>query len=190
MEKMGKEIDRLSNELTALRWRFWEEYTLFTWQWWSYVAACVLFVVLAVWLLRRKELVPAIAYYGIAYLLNRNLDDWATMMDWYDYRMQLEPTIPTNEVANIFAVPISLMLLYHRLPTWKSYGIGLLAFAAAVAYGALPMMKLANIYALKEWNSHWSFLSLLVIGTIAKAAVDAFRRLEGRTGMRDRIGSR
>lgn len=48
------------------------------------------------------------------YIINKNLDDAATAMDWYDYRIQLEPIIPTMLPANLFIVPIGLSILYHQ----------------------------------------------------------------------------
>ncbi|HZG56217.1 hypothetical protein [Paenibacillus sp.] len=186
MEKMGKEIDKLSNELTALRWEFWEKHTLFTWQWWCFLAVCVLFAALAVVLLRRRGLVSAVAYYGAIYVLNKNLDDWATAMDWYDYRMQLEPIIPTMLPANLFAVPIALTILYQRLPRWRGYLAGLAAFSAIVSYAVLPLAEWAGIYLTKEWNAHFSMLSLLAMGAIAKGAVDGLKRLEAGDAPKDR----
>ncbi|MCI3927049.1 hypothetical protein MO973_43445 [Paenibacillus sp. TRM 82003] len=178
MEEKGKEIDKLSNALTALRGELWREHTLFTWQWWLLVGICVAFVAAGIFLLRKKGLLRAFAYYGVLYVLNRNLDDLATALDWYDYRMQLEPVIPTLLPANLFGVPIPLMILYQRLPTWKQFSIGLAVFAGFVSFVALPLMEWTGIYLLKEWNAFWSFLSLFVMGAAAKLIVDALWRFD------------
>jgi hypothetical protein len=107
-------------------------------------------------------------------------------MDWYDYRMQLEPIIPTMLPANLFAVPISMTILYQRFPGWKRFGLVLAGFAAFLSYAALPLMELAGIYLRKDWNAHFSFLSLLLMGVLAKGIVDGLRRLEKKAGADDK----
>ncbi|CAM4487553.1 hypothetical protein [Paenibacillus tarimensis] len=180
MKEMGKEIDRLSNELTRQRWEFWHMYTLFSWQWWSLVALCLLCVVALVLLLKRDKLVQAAAYYGVIYLINKNVDDWATAMDWYDYRMQLEPIIPTMLPANLFAIPTILTLLYYRLPGWKGFALALAAASAVISYIMLPFMEWAQIYVTGKWNAHSSFISLFIMGSLAKWVVDMLQKLQDR----------
>lgn len=157
---------------------------MFTWQWWLLVALCLLGTLAFVVLIDRRFLVMTVAYLGLIYLLNKNLDDWATAMDWYDYRMQLEPIIPTMLPANLFMVPIFMSLLYSRLRRWTSYLIGLCLFAAAVSYAALPLMKLAGIYLEKAWNPHLSLLTLILMGVLSKWIVDKLSKVQQRAKAR------
>ncbi|WP_088104207.1 CBO0543 family protein [Halalkalibacter urbisdiaboli] len=177
MEKLGKEIDKISNQLTDLRWEIWTKHTLFTWQWWMLLGACFLMIILFFVLVKKEKLLPSIAFLGFIYILNKNLDDVATAMDWYDYRMQLEPIIPTMLPANLFIIPIGLSIIYHRFEEWKSFLIVSGFFSAFVSYLALPLMKIANIYLEKAWNAHWSFISLVVMSIISKLVVDRVKSL-------------
>ncbi|MDW8800359.1 hypothetical protein P8V03_04240 [Clostridium sp. A1-XYC3] len=172
MEKLGKEIDKVSNYLLQLRLEIWRKYTLFTWQWWTFVAICIIFLVLFFVMIDKKDYLKAIAYFGIVYILNKNLDDTATALDWYDYRMQLEPIIPTFLPANLFVIPVSLSIVYERCKSWGNFTIITALFAGFVSYGALPLAKVAGIYKTKLWNSHLSFISLFLIATIAKLLID------------------
>ena len=172
MEELGKKIDKVSNQLVDLRLQIWREYTLYSWQWWMLLGVCVGMTVLFFVLIRKGQLLPCIAYYGLIYVLNKNLDDAATAMDWYDYRMQLEPIIPTMLPANLFAIPMGLSILYGRYESWKSFAIALVVAAGFISYIALPLMKRVNIYLPKAWNAHWSFLSLVLMAAIAKLAID------------------
>ncbi|TYP71944.1 hypothetical protein BCM02_109223 [Paenibacillus methanolicus] len=180
MEELGKRIDQLSNKLTNMRWEIWTKYTLFTWQWWMLVLACAGMVVLFVVLVRRGNLLKSFAFLGMIYLFNKNLDDVATAMNWYDYRMQLEPIIPTMLPANLFIIPGALTILYERYSDWKSYSIAIGAFAVLVSYMALPLMKQVKIYTDNAWNGHWSLLSLVAMAAISKLVVDWFVRQQSR----------
>jgi uncharacterized membrane protein YagU involved in acid resistance len=123
-------------------------------------------------MIRKEALLPSIAYLGIIYIINKNLDDVATAMNWYDYRMQLEPVIPTMLPANLFIIPIGLTLIYDRYKRWKAFLIALVFVSVFISYIALPLMKFVNIYLEKDWNAHWSFISLVTIAIISKAAID------------------
>ncbi len=172
MEELGKKIDKLTNQVTDLRIELWTNYTLFTWQWWVLLVACIIMLVLFFLFIKKERLLSSIAYLGIIYILNKNLDDVATAMDWYDYRMQLEPIIPTMLPANLFIIPIGLTLLYDRFKKWKSYLIALALVSAFISYVALPMMKTVDIYLEKSWNANWSFISLVLIAVISKTVID------------------
>ncbi|MGI8387690.1 hypothetical protein [Robertmurraya sp. P23] len=172
MEELGKKIDKLSNQLTDLRIEIWVKHTVFTWQWWMLLVACIFMLVLFFIIVKNDKLLPSIAYLGIIYIMNKNLDDWATAMDWYDYRMQLEPIIPTMLPANLFIIPIGLTLIYNRYTKWKLFLVALGLVSAFISYIALPIMKIVNIYIENAWNAHWSFVSLLVMGVISKVIID------------------
>lgn len=178
MQEMGKKIDQLSNQLTELRIDMWKEHTLYTWQWWMLLILCVVVVIVFIWLLDRRKALEVFSFLGVIYILNKNLDDVATALDFYDYRIQLEPIIPTMLPANLFAIPVSMTLIFQRFTTWKSYLISLGLFAVVVSHVALPLMKKVDIYLEKTWNSHYSFLSLVVMGVIAKWFVDKLRRVQ------------
>ncbi|MGM0854287.1 MAG: CBO0543 family protein [Bacillota bacterium] len=175
MNELGKKIDKVSNQLTDLRWEIWTKHTLFTWQWWMLVAICILFLTLLFFLVKREKALSTIGYLGIIYILNKNLDDVATAMDWYDYRIQLEPIIPTMLPANLFIIPIGLSVLYQRYERWKSFLISISIFAGIVSYVALPFMKFVNIYIEKAWNANWSFFSLVLMSIISKAIIDRLK---------------
>jgi hypothetical protein len=178
MEELGKQIDQLSNKLTALRLEIWIKYTLFTWQWWMLVLSCIGIIILFIVLIRKENLLRAFAYLGLVYIFNKNLDDLATALDWYDYRMQLEPIIPTMLPANLFIIPGLLTILYERYVKWKQYLIAIGAFGGFVSYLVLPLMKAVKIYMEKTWNGHLSFLSLILMAVASKFIVDAAVRLQ------------
>jgi hypothetical protein len=178
VEVIGKKIDELSNQLLQLRLEIWTKHTLFTWQWWSFVAVCIISLVLFFVLINKKKYLQTLAFFGLVYIMNKNLDDVATALDWYDYRMQLEPIIPTFLPANLLVIPIGLSLIYQRYEKWTSFIIATLIFSALIAYAALPLAKIAEIYLIKSWSAHKSFASLLIIATIAKLIIDKAKRLD------------
>lgn len=172
MEELGKKIDKVSNHLTDLRLEIWTKYTLFSWQWWMLLGISVAMVVLFFILLKKEKLLQSIAYLGIIYILNKNLDDVATALDWYDYRIQLEPIIPTMLPANLFIIPMALTIIYQRYENWRSFFIALGIFSGFVSYISLPLMKMVDIYLEKAWNAHWSSISLVVMAVISKLVID------------------
>jgi hypothetical protein len=178
MEKLGKRIDDLSNQLVDLRLELWKQYSLFTWKWWMLLIICILSLIIFLVLIRRDKMLQSIAYFGLLYILNRNLDDVATAMDWYDYRIQLEPIIPTMLPANLFVIPISFTLLYQKFINWKSFLIALILFSGSVAYIALPFMKYLDIYLIKHWNAHLSFISLIIMASLSKLIIDKAKAIQ------------
>ncbi|AEI43989.1 hypothetical protein [Paenibacillus mucilaginosus] len=179
-KRWAKKIDKLSNQLTELRWDMWFQHTLFTWQWWMLVFACVISLGALLLLIDKKQSLRMAAYLGIIYILNKNLDDVATALDWYDYRMQLEPIIPTMLPVNLFFIPMGLTLVYQFFSSWKKFLIALGVFSAGVSYVSLPLMKLAGIYMEKHWNAHLSMLSLVVMAVLAKLLIDRLSLFQSR----------
>lgn len=172
MEELGTEIDRVSNYLTDLRWELWFKYTLFTWQWWSLVLMSIISAVLYFRFIRKDKILSSFVYFGIIFILNKYLDGLATVRDWYDYRVQIEPAIPTMIAANLFVIPMGLSFIYQRYEKWKPFLIALVICSAFVSYVALPLMEMAHIYLPKAWKYSYSFIALILMGVLAKAAVD------------------
>lgn len=180
MEELGKKIDEVSNYLTQLRLEIWRKYTLFTWQWWVFVAVCIAALILFFVFVSKEKYLQAIAYLGLIYILNKNLDDVATALDWYDYRMQLEPIIPTFLPANLFVIPITLSIFYQRYEKWVKFLIATAIFSVSTAYIFLPLAKSVGIYLEKHWNAHLSFISLLIMAVICKLIIDKAKELSKR----------
>ncbi|NWQ39447.1 hypothetical protein MLOOGBEN_01895 [Bacillus sp. EB106-08-02-XG196] len=55
MEELGKQIDKLSNQLTDLRMEIWTKHTLFTWQWWMLLIACIIMLVLFIVCIKKEK---------------------------------------------------------------------------------------------------------------------------------------
>ena len=130
--------------------------------------------------IRKDKLLQTISYFGIIYIINRNFDDLATVKDWYDYRIQLEPLIPTMLPANLFIIPISLTLIYQKYTNWKEFMIVLLLLSGFISFIALPMMRDFGFYLTKNWNAFYSVLSLLFMATLSKVVVDQLKKIQDR----------
>ncbi|MFB9760725.1 CBO0543 family protein [Ectobacillus funiculus] len=173
MNELGKKIDKISNQLTDLRWEIWTKHSLFTWQWWMLLGLCIVVSILFIILIKKEKLVQTIAYFGIIFILNKYIDEIATALDWYDYRIQVQPgIIPSMLVANLFIIPMALSIIYQRYSKWKPFLIALGLFSIFTSYIALFFLKIVGIYLEKAWNAHWSCISLVVMGVIAKIVID------------------
>jgi hypothetical protein len=177
VEKLGKKIDKLSNQLTDLRLDIYMEY-VFTWKWWILVMICIIFPIIFFILVRKDRYLQAIAYFGTVYIINKNMDDIATALDWYDYRIQLEPIIGAMLPANLFAIPISLTLIYQYFSKWKFFILAVAIYAASVAFIALPIFKEIGMYLPKDWTLYYSFLSLVVISSLSKFIIDKVKAVQ------------
>jgi predicted tellurium resistance membrane protein TerC len=139
---------------------------------------CIAFVVIFFIWMDKKKVIEGIAYFGLIFIINKNLDDIATAMDWYDYRMQLEPIIPTMLPANLFAIPVILTLIYQHNKHWKRFLVVLVLVTATLSYVGLPLMEKAEIYLTKAWNSHYSFISLLFMAVLSKALIQLCEKIQ------------
>ncbi|GAA3333911.1 hypothetical protein GCM10020331_099820 [Ectobacillus funiculus] len=116
-----------------------------------------------------------IAYFGIIFILNKYIDEIATALDWYDYRIQVQPgIIPSMLVANLFHY--SNGIKYHLSAIFKmeTFLIALgLFFDFFTSYIALFFSQNSgHLFRKKAWNAHWSCISLVVMGVIAKIVID------------------
>ncbi|MFE8701541.1 CBO0543 family protein [Cytobacillus sp. FJAT-54145] len=178
MEELGKKIDKLSNQVTDLRMELWTKHVVFSWKWGLLVMICLASILVLIVLIKRESILQTVAYLGVIYVMNKNLDDVGTALDWYDYRIQLEPIIPTMLPANLFIFPISLSLLYQTFMRWKSFIIALVSFSLFSAYIALPILKYLEIYTTKTWNSHYSFISLIIMASLSKLIIDRLKAIQ------------
>jgi hypothetical protein len=173
MEKALKQLSELQIKLTNGSLEYWKEFVWGTWQFWSLVIITIL--AFFVWwkLVDKNRLVQIILFGSLMHSLSIYLDAYGTQYILWEYKYQIFPAIPTAFNLNASIIPIVFMLIYQYSSTWKRYIIFLVSVAFVSAYPMQYFLKWINYYEdSKWWNSHWSFITLIIMGVLVKFLVD------------------
>lgn len=153
----------LQEELLSRRINDWYD-KVFSWQW-AFLVIMLIIPWIIWWKIVDKRRIAEIFSLGllvaiISSLLNGN---GLNLMLW-SYPYTLIPISPRAYSFSFSVLPVSFMILYQYWPGWKSFALATLLFAGVTAFIVQPLLSLAGIYKLINWNYLYSFLALLIIG--------------------------
>lgn len=96
----------------------------------------------------------------------------------WQYNIRIFPILPGLFPYDYTAAPIMMMLAYQYTSSWKGYFFGVVLVSAAFAFVFQPLFQLAGVIKLFEWHHGLSFLLLIIVGLIARFALQTVTAVE------------
>ena len=153
----------LQEELLSRRISEWYD-RVFSWQW-GLLLIMLIIPWIIWWKIVDRQRIAEIFSFGllvsvVSSLMNGN---GLNLLLW-SYPYTLTPVSPRAYSFSMSVLPVSFMILYQYWPRWKSFACATILFAGVTAFIVQPLLSLAGIYRLINWNYLYSFLALLIVG--------------------------
>lgn len=152
------------------------EYVLFSYQWWI-----LLFIIIVLWsiwiMVVDKKRIQSILLVGLlTSIIALTLDDIGLNLMLWDYPYWITPFTARMDPVNIAIIPVSYMLVYQYMKTWKTYIIILVIAGAFGTFIAEPIFVKLNLYHMLKWKYSYSLPFYIAIGIFTKWLVDTLAK--------------
>jgi hypothetical protein len=165
-------------ELTHEQTSFFQQYELFTWQWWLLLALTLLPWVL--WFMIRNREIQARLLLGgfFAGLTALVLDMIGTQAGLWRYGIKLVPSLPPLIPYDLALMPVSYMILQQISKTKQKFIIYAVVLSAATAFAVEPILKHIHVYYPTNWKSLYSFpiYFLIYCAAFKISSISGFQR--------------
>lgn len=180
MEKiMASDSLQYTEILAALRHAYtlqyihWQQYELFTWQWW-FLLGLLIIPWLVWWKLVDRARTGIILVYGFYIIFVVTLMDatGSVLQNWL-YPITLLPVFPFTIGLDWGILVVMQMLIFQYFTCWKEFLIAEFSVAAFMAFIGEPIAEWMGIYCALHWYHHWSFPIYLMMAVIGKWLIES-----------------
>src|SRR5699024_5449439 len=152
------------------------DYVLFSYQWWF-----LLFTIIGLWglwvmMVDKKRILPILLVGLLTSVIAIILDDIGLNLMLWGYPYWLTPFTSRMDPVNIAIIPVSYMLVYQYMKTWKTYVIMLVLASLFGVLIAEPIFVKLKLYLMLQWTYWYSMPFYIAIGVFAKWFVDKLKR--------------
>lgn len=166
-----KAIHKATEQLQALRVKYWLEHDLFSWMWWFLLAFTVIPWVIW-WKFADKQRLPELVSFGaIIALASAFLDTIGTVNSWWMYNHELLMQFPGFIPADMADIPVTYMLIYQYCKTWKSFLMVLGVASFVFSFVVEPGFVAIDLYRPFTWAYLYSFIIYLLMGMIVRFVI-------------------
>ncbi len=171
-----QDIHEAQNYLSNLRWEYWREEIIFSFQW--FFLLFVLFIVLIVWIktLQRKNLQSTLLVGSFTLIVTTFLDTLGGELQLWEYPYMILPWGPRILCIDII-IAVIFMMNYQFFHKWKSYIFSSTIISAVFSFVLEPLSVLLNLYEPMKWNSFYSFPIYILISLIIKWIVEKIKSI-------------
>jgi len=175
VEKMNEMLG-LYKAYMEIRDDIFFEHVLFSYQWWI-----LLFIIVGLWILwgvivDKNRIVSILLVGLLTSIIAIVLDDIGLNLMLWDYPYWITPFTSRMDPVNIAIIPVSYMLVYQYMRTWKAYAIMLVMASLFATFIAEPIFIKLNMYLILQWKYWYSLPFYIAIGISAKWFVDKLKR--------------
>lgn len=165
-------IIELDKEYSQIQKAYFFEYNIFSFQWWLLVGITILLWVVWLCLVNKRRLQPILIVGMFTSILAIIFDDIGLSEVAWNYPYRMMPFTSRMNPVDLCVIPVSYMLLYQFLVSWRSYIIGILGFSLFAAFIAEPIFVKLNMYVTLTWEYWYSAPIYFAIGLFTKWFVD------------------
>src|SRR5690625_550385 len=155
---------------------FYFKYVLFSTQWWVLVIIIIGLWSLWAMLVDKKRIITILLVGLLASLIAIILDDAGLNLMLWDYPYRITYFTSRMDPVNVAIIPISYMLLYQYMRTWKAYVIVLAVLSLFGAFIVEPIFVKFNMYIMIQWKYWYSVPAYILIGIFVKWFVDKLEK--------------
>lgn len=158
---------RIQSELGRDRWEYWQEYVLFSFNWWLLILYFIIGWVLWWMLADRKRLMELFVLGGTILVLALKLDMIGAELGLWDYLVMVLPWGSRLVIVDA-VMPIFYMLVYQYTRSMKSYYVGVTLLSLLFAFVLEPLMVNVGVYRPLYWEHMFSVPGYIAIGLLAR----------------------
>lgn len=175
MQGIHEQILSIEKQLTHIRIENWLNQDLFSWQWWLLII--VLIVPWIFWwkYVDRKRLMEVLSFGLIALIISSYLDAVITELGWWSYHVWVIPLWPRLIPADFTVIPVTLMFIYQKFGSWRSFNLAMLTVSVIFSFVGEPFLGWIDVYELNGWRHIYSFPIYIAIGVFIKWLIQGLK---------------
>lgn len=157
--------------LTSLKLEYWVKYNVFSLRWWLMIIFLIFPWVIWSRFIDKKRLKEILLYGFFVLIFCLILDEVGTHLSFWAYPYILTPISASFEPYDYTFLPITFMLIYQYLPSWKAYIFAIIALSAVFSFILEPIVVYFDFYRLLKWRYEYSFVIYPLIGLFCKLII-------------------
>jgi uncharacterized membrane protein YeaQ/YmgE (transglycosylase-associated protein family) len=175
------EIMDVQKTLHNLRFDYWLDHDLFSWQWW--VLLIMFLVPWVIWykVIPKEKKAEVLSFGLLIGLLSSQLDELGVMTGTWSYPYQLVQTNRGLNPYNFTLIPVGYMIVYHYFKKWKHFIAGNIVIGLVAAFIAEPLLKFTGIYKPIHWSYFYSLPIYIILPIVFRVIVYYFLELNKKT---------
>lgn len=174
-EKMSEIIEAFGVYMELRKENFFD-YGFLSLQWWILIVIMVGLWVLWFILVDKKDLFPILFVGILSSAIALILDDIGMSLMLWEYPYQIAYFTTRLDPVDVAIIPVSYMLLYQYVKSWKVYTSILVFLGLFGALIAEPIFVKLNLYMILGWNFWYSLPFYIAIGIFVKWLADKLRK--------------
>jgi hypothetical protein len=172
-----QDIVDIHTKMSELRWQYWTENTVFSFEWWLLIIALISAWVVWWRLVDRRRTTEILLYGMFIFVVAIELDVIGGELGLWDYPAMVIPW-GARLVCIDALIPVIYMLIYQYFPPWKSFILANTIMAFVFAFMAEPLLVWLNIYEPLTWRHIYSFPIYILIAIVFKWLVEKITKTE------------
>jgi hypothetical protein len=172
-----EEIVEVQQTLHRLRFDYWIEHDIFSWQWWLLLSMLIIPWVIWYKVIPKENKAVVLSFGLLIGLLSSQLDEIGVMTGTWSYPYQLVQTNRGLNPYNFTLIPVGYMIVYQYFKKWKPFILGNIVIGFIAAFGAEPLLKYVGIYQPFHWKYYYSLPIYIVLPIIFRVIVYYFLEL-------------
>lgn len=167
-----KDIEMIREVLPKIELEYWVQNALFTWQWWFLLIATILPWIIW-WKIVDKTRFFEMTTFGFWWVIVAVvLDDIGVTLHLWDYPIQLTYLMPPLVPADLTIIPVTYMLLYQFIHSWKKFIIASIITAFIFSFILEPFFikfEMLKFYDdTFKWSHVISFFSFTILSLLVR----------------------
>lgn len=174
------DIIKLQEKLSNLEHQYWQEYVVFSLNWWILLITFILPWFIWWKICDKRQIKELLLYGSFIMIVGSTLDDLGRSLSLWAYPYELVQVVDRLNSVDFSALPICYMIIYQFFPKWRSFVISNLIFSLFSAFILEPFLVWLGIYKTLTWKYIYSFpiyLSIAIIGKLILNKLNKVSRL-------------
>jgi hypothetical protein len=180
LEVSLRKVEKLQQTLSHLRFEYWKEHVVFSFQWWFLLAALFLSIYLAYRYFDRSRFTAILLFLFITFSIVAFLDIFGAELNLWEYPAMVVPWGTRNLCIDMM-MSIFYTLIYQRFSNWSPFIIASAVLAAVYTFVFEPIAIWLHIYMPNKWEIIYSLPIYFLISIFVKWIVECALGIEARS---------
>ncbi|MFD2446565.1 CBO0543 family protein [Bacillus sp. CGMCC 1.16607] len=172
LEIMFEQIMEIKANLRNVEMEYWLTRDVLSGHWWFLFLINLLSFVFFIMIIDRQRILLITIAFIISFTLIGITNEVGNYFGLWSYPHQFLAFLRSFNAVDFATIPVIMTIIYQIFSNWKYYLIANIAMSAILGFIGVPIFVYFNFYKLHNWNNFYSFMTLLIVGSLIKLIVD------------------
>ncbi|MFJ7729687.1 CBO0543 family protein [Neobacillus sp. NPDC097160] len=169
---MFDRIESLFRQSSKLKIDYWLAHDLFGVHWWFILIVNLISLIFLFIFIDRKRFQLILIAFLVSFTVISYLNELGHFYGFWSYPHQFLAFFQSFNAVDFAVLPVIITLIYQYFNKWSIYMVLTMVMSAIIGFIAVPIFVHFDLYKLQNWNSFYSFLTLVVSCCLVKILVD------------------